>query len=154
MLVTGWPSYADTVASLFIVALSLPRSIALLWEVGHGGRAARRRRPGGRGPAARGRCADGLLFFGPAVIALAVNLPAHRVDTASRMVGANAPSDHAGDAAAGSATGFTAGPQQREEQRHDERHNHHPRPPRAPRVERQQQAERAEARVTGRGPDG
>ena len=34
LLTTGW-AYADTVASLFIVALILPRSIALLREVGH-----------------------------------------------------------------------------------------------------------------------
>jgi cobalt-zinc-cadmium efflux system protein len=34
LLITGWP-YADTVASLFIVALILPRTVALLREVGH-----------------------------------------------------------------------------------------------------------------------
>jgi cobalt-zinc-cadmium efflux system protein len=34
LLTTGWP-YADTVASLFIVALILPRTVALLREVGH-----------------------------------------------------------------------------------------------------------------------
>jgi cobalt-zinc-cadmium efflux system protein len=34
LLTTGWP-YADTVASLFIVALVLPRAVALLREVGH-----------------------------------------------------------------------------------------------------------------------
>ncbi|MGD9530788.1 cation diffusion facilitator family transporter [Pseudonocardia sp.] len=34
LLVTGWP-YADTVASLFIVALVLPRAVGLLREVGH-----------------------------------------------------------------------------------------------------------------------
>ena len=34
LLLTGWP-YADTVASLFIVALILPRTVALLREVGH-----------------------------------------------------------------------------------------------------------------------
>lgn len=34
LLLTGWP-YADTVASLFIVALILPRTVALLCEVGH-----------------------------------------------------------------------------------------------------------------------
>jgi cobalt-zinc-cadmium efflux system protein len=34
LLLTGWP-YADTVASLFIVALILPRTVGLLREVGH-----------------------------------------------------------------------------------------------------------------------
>lgn len=34
LLTTGWP-YADTVASLFIVALIVPRTIGLLREVGH-----------------------------------------------------------------------------------------------------------------------
>jgi cobalt-zinc-cadmium efflux system protein len=34
LLTTGWP-YADTVASLFIVALILPRAVGLLREVGH-----------------------------------------------------------------------------------------------------------------------
>ncbi|HZG92360.1 MAG TPA: cation diffusion facilitator family transporter [Pseudonocardia sp.] len=34
LLATGWP-YADTVASLAIVALILPRAVALLREVGH-----------------------------------------------------------------------------------------------------------------------
>lgn len=34
LILTGWP-YADTVASLFIVALILPRTVALLGEVGH-----------------------------------------------------------------------------------------------------------------------
>jgi cobalt-zinc-cadmium efflux system protein len=34
LLVTGWP-YADTVASLVIVGLILPRALALLREVGH-----------------------------------------------------------------------------------------------------------------------
>jgi cobalt-zinc-cadmium efflux system protein len=34
LLLTGWP-YADTAASLFIVALILPRTVGLLREVGH-----------------------------------------------------------------------------------------------------------------------
>ncbi|GAA5128515.1 cation diffusion facilitator family transporter [Pseudonocardia adelaidensis] len=34
LLLTGWP-YADTVASLFIVALIVPRTVGLLREVGH-----------------------------------------------------------------------------------------------------------------------
>ena len=34
LLLTGWP-YADTVASLFIAALIVPRTVALLREVGH-----------------------------------------------------------------------------------------------------------------------
>jgi cobalt-zinc-cadmium efflux system protein len=34
LLMTGWP-YADTVASLFIAALILPRAVGLLREVGH-----------------------------------------------------------------------------------------------------------------------
>lgn len=34
LLTTGWP-YADTIASLFIVALILPRAVGLLREVGH-----------------------------------------------------------------------------------------------------------------------
>lgn len=34
LLVSGWP-YADTVASLFIVAVIAPRTVALLREVGH-----------------------------------------------------------------------------------------------------------------------
>jgi cobalt-zinc-cadmium efflux system protein len=34
LLTTGWP-YADTVASLFIVALIVPRAVGLLREVGH-----------------------------------------------------------------------------------------------------------------------
>lgn len=34
LIFTGWP-YADTIASLFIVALVLPRAVGLLREVGH-----------------------------------------------------------------------------------------------------------------------
>ena len=34
LLTTGWP-YADTIASLLIVALILPRAVGLLREVGH-----------------------------------------------------------------------------------------------------------------------